>query len=168
MAESALDGHVDRLVHRIAERVEQTGHSVAVAESLTGGQLAAALASAPGSSDWFRGGVVAYHPEVKYSLLGAPRGPVVTGPTAIAMAESTARLLGADVVVAVTGVGGPDPDEGKPAGTVVLAVASSDTPTSVTQREFSGDPVEVMQQTIEVALQVMLARLEVRGEPGAS
>ncbi|SDQ25684.1 CinA family protein [Leucobacter chromiiresistens] len=159
MVESALEGRVDRLVERIAEQAGASGATIAVAESLTGGQLGAALAAAPESGTWFRGGVIAYHPEVKYSLLGAPRGPVVTEPTAIAMAESTARLLLADIVVAVTGVGGPEPDEGKPAGTVVLAVTGGGSPTAVEHLSFSGDPIEVMQQTVEAALEAVLARL---------
>ncbi|MGW9020396.1 CinA family protein [Leucobacter chromiiresistens] len=159
MVESALEGRVDRLVERIAEQAGASGATIAVAESLTGGQLGAALAAAPESGTWFRGGVIAYHPEVKYSLLGAPRGPVVTEPTAIAMAESTARLLLADIVVAVTGVGGPEPDEGKPAGTVVLAVTGGGSPTAVEHLSFSGDPIGVMQQTVEAALEAVLARL---------
>ncbi len=159
MVESALEGRVDRLVERIAEQAGASGATIAVAESLTGGQLGAALAAAPESGTWFRGGVIAYDPEVKYSLLGAPRGPVVTEPTAIAMAESTARLLLADIVVAVTGVGGPEPDEGKPAGTVVLAVTGGGSPTAVEHLSFSGDPIEVMQQTVEAALEAVLARL---------
>ncbi|KTR81409.1 CinA family protein [Leucobacter chromiiresistens] len=159
MVESALEGRVDRLVERIAERAGASGATIAVAESLTGGQLGAALAAAPESGTWFRGGIIAYHPEVKFSLLGAPRGPVVTEPTAIAMAESTARLLLADIAVSVTGVGGPEPDEGKPAGTVVLAVTGGGSPTEVEHLSCSGDPVEVMQQTVEAALEAVLARL---------
>ena len=163
MVESALEGRVDRLVERIAEQAAKAGASVAVAESLTGGQLAAALAAAPDSGEWFRGGIIAYHPEVKYELLGAPRGPVVTEPTAVAMAESAARLLLADVAVAVTGVGGPDPDEGKPAGTVVLAVTGGGRPTQVEHLSFSGDPIEVMQQTVEQALEAVLTRVSPGG-----
>ncbi|MEV8337852.1 CinA family protein [Leucobacter sp. NPDC077196] len=159
MVESALEGRVDRLVQLIAERAEQSGRSIAVAESLTGGQLGAALAAAPDSGTWFRGGITAYHPEVKYTLLKAPRGPVVTEPTAVAMAESAARLLLADIAVAVTGVGGPDPDEGKPAGTVVLAITGGDRPTKVEHLACSGDPIEVMQQTVEAALEAVLERL---------
>ncbi|MBS3181691.1 CinA family protein [Leucobacter manosquensis] len=159
MVESAIQGRVDDLVERIAERASDADRSVAVAESLTGGQLSAALAAAPDSGTWFHGGITAYHPEVKYSLLGAPRGPVVTEPTAVAMAESAARLLLADVVVAVTGVGGPEPDEGKPAGTVVLAITGGDSPTGVEHLSFSGDPIEVMQKTVEAALEAVLGRL---------
>lgn len=159
MVESALEGRVDRLVERIAERAARSGASIAVAESLTGGQLAAAFSAAPDSGTWFHGGITAYHPEVKFTLLGAPRGPVVTEPTAVAMAESAARLLLADIAVAVTGVGGPEPDEGKPAGTVVLAITGGGAPTSVEHLSLSGNPIDVMQQTVEAALEAVLGRL---------
>jgi nicotinamide-nucleotide amidase len=96
---------------------------VAVAESLTGGELAARFASAPGAGDWFRGGIVAYASDVKYDLLDVPVGPVVSEAAAAAMAAGACRLLGADVSVAVTGVAGPDDQDGEPPGTVWLALA---------------------------------------------
>ncbi|WP_053353131.1 CinA family protein [Leucobacter musarum] len=163
MVESVLGGRVDELAQEIAELAARTGRSVAVAESLTGGQLGAALAAAPDSSSWFRGGIIAYHPEVKYTLLGAPRGAVVTEETAVAMAESSQRHLLADITVAVTGVGGPDPDEGKPAGTVVLAIVSTDAASHVTNFTFAGSPIDVMRQTVEAALEAVLARLHAIG-----
>lgn len=159
MVQDVLGGRVDSLAREIAASAARTSRSIAVAESLTGGQLGAALAAAPDSGSWFRGGIIAYHPEVKYSLLGAPRGPVVTAATATAMAESTLRYLGADIAVAVTGVGGPGPDEGKPAGTVVLAAASAEAEPTVTNYAFAGSPIDVMRQTVEAALGAILMRL---------
>ena len=67
--------------------LRQDGRTLAVAESLTGGLLASAFARASGSSDWFRGGIVAYSSVVKYDLLGVPEGPVVNGTAALAMAS---------------------------------------------------------------------------------
>ncbi|WP_336660763.1 CinA family protein [Leucobacter sp. USHLN153] len=159
MVDSVLGGRVDRLAEQIAELAGRSRRSVAVAESLTGGQLGAALSAAPDSGSWFHGGVIAYHPEVKYTLLGAPRGPVVTHETATAMAESTLRHLLADVAVAVTGVGGPEPDEGKPAGTVVLAISGGDAPTRTEEFVFDGEPIDVMRQTVEAALEAIIDRL---------
>jgi len=169
MADSALTEDVDRLVGRLADLATASGRSIAVAESLTGGQLAAALSAAEGAGDWFRGGIVAYHPEVKYDLLGAPRGPVVTPETASAMARSARELLGADCAAALTGVGGPGPDEGKPAGTVYLATASGsngddpDPDVQVDGLHFDGDPIEVIAQSIEAALTALIRRLEAHG-----
>lgn len=140
----------------LADAVAQRGWGVATAESLTGGTVASVLAAAPQAGDWFRGSVVAYSPEVKFDLLGVPRGPVVTEECAATMARSSATLLGADLCVAVTGVGGPEPDEGEPAGAVWLAVVS---PTGVRTEKvvFDGDPTEVLTATTERALELLHA-----------
>lgn len=143
------DDDADRLAARVAEVLD--GRTVAVAESLTGGLLANALARAEGSSDWFRGGVVAYASEVKHDLLDVRPGPVVAEAAAVAMAERTATLLGADVAVAVTGAGGPDPQDGQPPGTVWMAVTAGDGTRSVLHR-FDGDPPEICRQTVVAAL----------------
>lgn len=159
MPDAALDDEVDRIVRRLAEAAQSTGQSVATAESLTGGQLAAAISAASNAGDWYRGGVVAYHPEVKYALLEAPHGPVVTARTAETMARSTLELLGADYSVAVTGVGGPEPQEGKPAGTVFPATCTLNESPESRLHHFAGDPVQVMEQTIRAALTALLARI---------
>ena len=74
----------------------------------------------------FRGGVVAYASEVKFRVLDVPEGPVVTEEAAAAMADGVRRLLGADVGLGVTGVAGPDPQEGLPPGTVFFGLAIGD------------------------------------------
>jgi len=101
----------DALQDRLASVLDGADVRVAVAESLTGGELSARFASASGAGDWFRGGIVAYASAVKYDLLDVPEGPVVSGPAAAAMAAGACRLLKAQVAVAVTGVGGPDEPE---------------------------------------------------------
>ena len=103
------------------------GRSVATAESLTGGLLGAAITDVPGSSRVYRGGVVAYATVVKESLLGVPgdviaRHGVVSRECAEAMARGVRDLLGASYGVATTGVAGPGPQDGLPAGTVWIAV----------------------------------------------
>lgn len=140
-----------RLAADLPDLLDDRGWTVATAESLTGGTIASVLAAAPSAQEWFRGSVVAYTPEVKFGLLGVPEGPVVTEECASTMATSTARLLGADVVVAVTGVGGPDPDEGEPAGTVWFALA---TPEGVHTEKvvFDGGPPQVLTSTTERAI----------------
>jgi nicotinamide-nucleotide amidase len=138
----------------IAELAPARGLTVAVAESLTGGKIACQLAAAPASADWFRGGVVAYAPEVKFQVLGVPPGPVVTEECARSMADGVARLLGADVAVAVTGVGGPDPEEGHPPGTVWFAVAADDG-VHTERHSFDGGPEEVLERTTHRALELL-------------
>jgi PncC family amidohydrolase len=107
------------------------GATVAAAESLTGGLLAGALVSVPGVSAVFRGGVVAYATELKADLAGVPadlldRDGAVATTTAVAMADGVRRRCGARYGVATTGVAGPDPQEGRPAGTFHVAVTWAD------------------------------------------
>lgn len=106
----------------VARLAAQRGWTVATAESLTSGAVASILGAAPHASAWFRGAVVAYASEVKFDLLGVPRGPVVCRPAAEAMARGACRRLGADLAVGTTGAGGPEPQDGQPPGTVWLAV----------------------------------------------
>ncbi|MGO3147844.1 MAG: CinA family protein [Leucobacter sp.] len=159
MVESALGNAVDRCIEQLVAAVNDSHCTVATAESLTGGQLAAAISAAPNAREWYRGGIVAYHPEVKYTLLKAPHGPVVTAETASAMACSAAHLLGADYAVALTGVGGPGPDEGKPAGTVYVAAVETGEDPIIEHHRFAGDPVDVMEQTICEALRSLTERI---------
>jgi nicotinamide-nucleotide amidase len=97
------------------------GLTMAAAESVTGGLVAARMSAAPGASEVFRGGVVAYDSQVKFDLLGVPEGPVVSEEAVVAMAEGVCRVIGADVGVATSGVAGPTTQEGVPVGTVWLA-----------------------------------------------
>lgn len=104
------------------------GQTAAAAESLTGGLVAAALTSVPGSSAVFRGGIVAYATLLKAELLGVPadllaaRGPVDPD-VAAAMASGVSARLGATYGLATTGVAGPGPADGQEAGTVFIAVS---------------------------------------------
>ena len=118
--------------------------TLAVAESVTGGYVAGRLCAVPGASAVFRGGVVAYNEEIKFDLLGVPRGPVVTEDAAVAMAEGVRTRLGADIGIATTGVAGPDESEGKPVGTVCMAVAAADGALASTVR-LPGDRERIRQ-----------------------
>ena len=144
---------------RIAEALSRTGHTAAAAESLTGGNVSAGLSAIEGASNWFLGGVVAYAETVKYDLLEVPSGPVITAETAQQMALGVARLLGADFAVATTGVGGPGPQEGLPAGTVFIAVATPDG-SRPRQYSFQGDPSEVVLSSTRRALRDLAAEVE--------
>jgi competence/damage-inducible protein CinA-like protein len=107
----------------VARGLLAAGLSLAVAESVTGGLIASRLVNVAGASQWFRGGVVSYASDVKFNLLGVPEGPVVSGEAAEAMAAGVRRVLGAAVGLSVTGVAGPDEQDGQPAGTVYVGVA---------------------------------------------
>jgi nicotinamide-nucleotide amidase len=104
----------------VVELLDRQGLCLAVAESLTSGLLGARLSEPAGASTVFLGGVVAYASEVKHDVLDVRDGPVVSAEAAAEMAEGVARLLGAQVSVALTGVAGPEESEGRPVGTVFL------------------------------------------------
>ncbi|MBC7290678.1 MAG: CinA family protein [Actinotalea sp.] len=153
-AVSATADAAQRIAADLGDLLDRRGWTVGTAESLTGGTIASVLAAAPSAQDWLRGAVVAYTPEVKFELLGVPEGPVVTEECARTMATSSARLLGADLVVAVTGVGGPEPAEGEPAGTVWFAVAAPDG-VRTERIVFDGDPADVLTATTEHAIRMV-------------
>ena len=144
---------VDR-AKEISRLAEERGVTVGTSESLTSGTVAKTLGAGPNAADWFRGGIVAYQEPVKFDVLGVPEGPVVTAECAEQMARGARALLGADVAVSATGVGGPDPSEGKPPGTVFVAVA---TPDEVTVRELflDGGPDEVLDGTVTKCLMLL-------------
>jgi nicotinamide-nucleotide amidase len=133
-----LNQAADELGRCAADR----GIWVGVAESLTGGAIVGALSAVEGSSGWLRGGIVAYDSEVKHQLLDVPEGPVVTREAAAAMAASARRLLRADLAVAVTGAGGPAPQDGAPPGSVWVAVAGRG-PVHAEHHDFGGTPEQV-------------------------
>lgn len=117
----------DDLARAVIDECRARGLTLGVAESLTGGSVAAELVSIPGASDVVRGGVVAYAVDLKVSVLGVPEGVLATDGAvsracAEAMAHGARRVLGADASIATTGVAGPDPSEGHPPGTVHVAV----------------------------------------------
>jgi nicotinamide-nucleotide amidase len=142
------------LANEISKLAREQGCSVATAESLTGGKISCQLGVAESSSEWFAGSVVAYLSRVKYDVLKVPEGPVISRECAAAMAEGVASLLGADLAVAVTGVGGPDDEEGQPAGTVWFGVrAHGETRTEL--HRFTGDPSEIVDQTTVHALHLL-------------
>ena len=151
---SGATGVADEISRLALER----GISVATAESLTGGTISCQLGAAESSSDWFAGCVVAYMSRVKHEVLKVPEGPVISRECAAAMAEAVAVLLGADLAVAVTGVGGPEDQEGQPPGTVWFGLhAAGETETEL--RHFTGDPERIVDDTTAHALTLLLDRL---------
>lgn len=149
----------DLIAERIGELLSDDGRTLAVAESLTGGELSARFACTPGSSEWYLGGLVAYASEVKFDVLGVPQGPVVSEPAAAAMAEGVVALLDADVGLAVTGAAGPAPQDDQDPGTVWLAVHDAEG-THTRLEQFDGSPEEVVDRTLRCAIDWLRARLE--------
>jgi nicotinamide-nucleotide amidase len=148
----------DELAAEVGALAGSTGRTVAVAESLTGGMVATALARAEASSAWFRGALVAYSSDVKHEVLDVPDGPVVSEPAARAMAQGVRRLLGADVAVATTGAGGPTSQDGASPGTVYVGVDAGGSVT-VVRLELDGDPGSVCGSAADEALRALATAL---------
>jgi nicotinamide-nucleotide amidase len=144
----------------VANRLVAHGLTFGVAESLTGGLIASRLVNVPGASAWFRGGVVAYASEVKFDVLGLPVGPVVTEAAAAAMAEGAARVTGADVGLGITGVAGPDDQEGVTPGTVFVGLHLPGRPAQTRELRVPGDRERVRQYGAISALDLLRRALD--------
>lgn len=112
----------DTMESVVLDLCRQRGLTLAVAESVTGGLVGGRLTDIPGASEVFVGGVVSYATSVKQQLLGVSDGPVVSESAARQMAAGVRELLGADVGLALTGVAGPDEQDGQPAGTLFVGM----------------------------------------------
>ncbi len=140
--------------------LSERGYTIGTAESMTGGMVTARLTDLPGSSAVVRGGLIAYDAELKRQLLGVSDiSKVVDEETAIEMAQGAKDLLGVDVAVAITGSAGPT-DLEKPAGTVVIAVATPER-TEARELRYGGDRERVRTFATTAALQ--LTRLALLG-----
>ncbi len=150
---------------RLGALLVASGKTLAVAESCTGGLLAGAITAVPGSSLYFRGGVVAYHNDVKSGALGVPADLVdargaVSAEVALAMAEGAIARMGADVAIATTGVAGPGGGtRGKPVGTVWIAVADRQGVRRAHRHRFAGDRGKVRRATVRAALEAAISLL---------
>ncbi len=147
--------------------LERAGSSLAVGESLTGGLVAARLVDVAGASAWFRGSVVAYDARAKFDVLGVPEGRVVSDQAAASMAEGARQVLGADVGLGLTGVAGPEPQEGVAAGTVFVGISLGSSTEAVRLR-LGGDRQRVRQHAAMSALDLLRRRLLERAEGAAS
>ena len=144
--------------------------TLCTAESCTGGRIAALLTSVPGSSEYFRGGVVSYQTEIKSLVLGVPSSlietyGVVSAETADAMRECACRLLEADLAITITGYAGPTGGtDADPVGTVYVSVG---TPTDhITERIVSNGQcrTEIQDDVAQRAVRLLAAFLEIDSE----
>jgi len=138
--------------------------TLALAESVTGGLVAARLTEVPGVSDVLRGAVVSYATDVKVGLLDVPAGPVVSEQAATAMADHVRRLLGADVGLSLTGVAGPDRQDDEPPGTLWVGLAFGDSVEAHLVR-LPGDRTQMRQFSVITALDALRHRLVTRTSP---
>jgi nicotinamide-nucleotide amidase len=112
----------DTMESVVLESCRRRGLTLAVAESVTGGLVGARLTGIAGASSVFRGAIVSYATEVKQDLLGVGYGPVVGEDAARQMAHGVRERLGADIGLSLTGVAGPDEQDGQPVGTLYVGL----------------------------------------------
>lgn len=148
----------DEVIEDLVGRVlKQRGLTITLAESCTGGLIAARLTDLPGSSEYFKGGVVAYSNELKEIFLGVPPDILkihgaVSRETASAMAEGIRNRTSSDIGLAVTGIAGPGGDTSdKPIGLVYIALSAA-SGVLCSQHIFPGNRLSVRQGTSNVAL----------------
>ncbi|GHF82639.1 CinA family protein [Streptomyces filamentosus] len=149
---------------RVLALLLERGQTVAAAESLTGGLVAAELTRVPGASRGFLGSVTAYATPLKHRLLGVDadlldaRG-AVDPEVAAQMARGVRDRLGADWGVSTTGVAGPEPQDGRPVGTVYVAVAGPATTGAaagkVVSLRLNGDRAEIRRESVRSALELL-------------
>jgi nicotinamide-nucleotide amidase len=139
------------------------GLTLGIAESVTGGLIAARMTEIPGASDVLRGSLVSYASEVKFGLLDVTPGPVVNAPAATEMAEGAMRALGSSVGLAVTGVAGPAEQDDVPVGTVFVAVAVAGVETVARGLRLPGQRDQIRQFAVIGALDLLRRQLVVRG-----
>lgn len=149
--------------HDLVRLLTRRRQTVATAESLTAGLVTATLTTVPGASAVVRGGLVVYATDLKASLAGVPedllaRHGAVHPDVARALAEGARTRCGADWGIGLTGVAGPDPQDGVPPGRVYLAVAG---PTGGTDRtlEVEGDRAAVRAASVTAAIDAVYTAL---------
>jgi nicotinamide-nucleotide amidase len=170
LGDAVFGRDADSLPAVVVRTLREAGATVAVAESLTGGLVGGALTEVPGSSAVFRGGVQVYATDLKASLAGVPEQVLaehgaVSAPTAEALAQGVRGRLGATYGLALTGVAGPEPQEGHPPGTLHVAVAG---PSGVQVRSvrLPGDRQRVRLLAVNAGLDLL--RRVLREEAGSA
>jgi nicotinamide-nucleotide amidase len=155
----------------VVQRLIDAGCTVATAESITGGRLAARLTDGAGASSAFLGAVVTYATEVKISVLGVPEAlvddhGVISAECARSMAEKVRTLMGTTYGVSTTGVAGPDSQEDQPVGTVFVGVAGPDD-TAVRRLALDGGRMDIQKQTVAEAMSALTAMVDAKERSSA-
>jgi len=154
------------LARTVLARLTSRGETLATAESLTGGLIGELLTDVPGASASYLGGVIAYATRLKATLAGVPDAMLTTdGPvaasTARAMAGGIATRCGADWGLAVTGVAGPDSQDGHLPGEVHVALVGPSGEKIIEERhELTGDRTAIRRRTADIALALLADALE--------
>ncbi|MFD3698253.1 CinA family protein [Streptomyces sp. NPDC058646] len=162
MAGDAAEGAA-RAAGEVLRLLAESDQTLAVAESLTGGMVAAEITAVPGASRSFRGSVTAYATELKHQVLGVDAALLaaegaVNGRVAEEMAAGVRRVLGASWGIAITGVAGPDPQDGQPVGTVYVAVAGPEV-RKTARLWLNGSRAEIRKESARTVLELLSSQL---------
>ena len=144
--------NADTMESVVLSLLEERGWTLGLAESVTGGLVGGRITSIAGASRVFKGGVISYASDVKFDVLGVEAGPVVSDRAAMQMASGAQRVLGASVGLALTGVAGPDEQDGEPVGTLCVGVAFPNGQTFSTRSQLPGQRDQMRQFSVITAL----------------
>ena len=157
----------DKIAQLLREYQAKTGKlmTIGTVESATGGRIGDKITNIPGSSDYYKGSIVAYSNEVKTGIVGVEEETIesygtVSPMTAIEMAEGGRKLLKVDICISDTGIAGPaGATPGKPVGLFYIGLSAEDTTLSV-ERRFRGSRERNKQKVTEMALNLLIEHLQ--------
>jgi nicotinamide-nucleotide amidase len=154
---------VQELASSLIKKLQENNLTIAVAESLTGGLVAASLTEIPGASKVFKGSITAYVDEIKQNILNVnketiPNFTSISEQVALEMAINVRKILKSDIGISTTGVAGPEKSAGFAPGLVFVAISIGDH--NMCQKlEITGDRSKIRNQTVHEILQLTLSRL---------
>lgn len=154
---------VNDLAYEIIQKLGQRHLTISVAESLTGGLVAASLTQIPGASAVFKGGIIAYGDEIKQQVLKVDPALItkftsISDPVAQSMATNVREIMNTDIGIATTGVAGPDKSDGFAPGIVFVAISIGDH--KICQKlELVGDRTQIRDQSVNEIFKLTLSQL---------
>ena len=154
---------VQELASSLIKKLQENNLTIAVAESLTGGLVAASLTEIPGASQVFKGSITAYADEIKQKVLNVNKETIlkftsISEQVALEMAINVRTIMKSDIGISTTGVAGPEKSAGFAPGLVFVAISIGDH--NMCQKlEITGDRSKIRNQTVQEILQLTLSRL---------
>jgi nicotinamide-nucleotide amidase len=154
---------VNDLANELIQKLSQQHLTISVAESLTGGLVAASLTQIPGASAVFKGGIIAYRDEIKQKVLKVDSALItkftsISEPVAQSMATNIREIMNTDIGIATTGVAGPDKSDGFAPGIVFVAISIGDH--KICQKlELVGDRTQIRDQSVNEIFKLTLSQL---------
>lgn len=154
---------VNDLAYELIQKLGQLNLTISVAESLTGGLVAASLTQIPGASAVFKGGIIAYRDETKQQVLKVDPALItkftsISEPVAQSMATNIREIMNTDIGIATTGVAGPDKSEGFAPGIVFVAISIGDH--NICQKlELVGDRTQIRDQSVNEIFKLTLSQV---------